>query len=136
MVDVRSARIDRERVGHRARLERRQLERQHELLELQRCASRSKLAAARACTPGESAVLLHVSAQDEATVRCSACRWTRTQGELSSPGGSPFTVAVHAAEMCATKSNQPDLIAQCHRRAPLRPHCIAKSVALFKRVLN
>ena len=50
--------------------------------------------------------------------------------------GSPFTVAVHAAEMCAAKSNRPDRIAQCHRRAPLRPHCIAKSVALFKRVLN
>ena len=42
MLDVRSAHIDRERVSHRARLERRRLERQHELLELQRCASQSK----------------------------------------------------------------------------------------------
>ena len=60
-------------IAHGSR-ERRRLKRQHELLELQRCASRAKLAAARACTPGESAVLLHVSAQDEATVRCSARR--------------------------------------------------------------
>jgi hypothetical protein len=74
MVDVRSARIDRERVGHRARLERRQHERQHELLELQRCASQSKLAAALACSPRDSAVLLHLSAEDEATIHCRACR--------------------------------------------------------------
>jgi hypothetical protein len=49
-------------------------ERQHELLELQRCASQSKLAAALACSPRDSAVLLHLSAEDEATIHCRGCR--------------------------------------------------------------
>ena len=43
-------------------------ERQHELLDLQRCASQSKLAAALARSPRDSAVLAHLSAEEEAKI--------------------------------------------------------------------